>query len=298
MSGPGQRDMEQPWPPPGPWSFPRTVGEAEEESDLDVSPSSSHCPPVPGGGAQVRAACVPGGRGAEGRRANVRGQRGGPGGQRRQRLPRERGWPRAFPPRSPRPRTLARSSLPLGRPPLTFARGPPSSSLSGRRRDSRGAARAVQLDFYSPPRTCFFFDPSLYSELQLLCAELIGTVSDCTWIIGHRVLTSTSHVLFSHADISAESLSLASDVGTHLPFTQSPVPYCKNRFGPPQPPVKRNSHRSGFSFAVLPQSLILLVVFYPAFLPQKLPGVICRLVFLGVLTYITCHDFSPACVLN
>lgn len=45
--------MEQPWPPPGPWSFPRTGGEAEEESDLDVSPSSSHFPPVPGGGAQM-----------------------------------------------------------------------------------------------------------------------------------------------------------------------------------------------------------------------------------------------------
>ncbi|OBS64184.1 hypothetical protein A6R68_07278, partial [Neotoma lepida] len=45
--------MEQPWPPPGPWSFPRTDGEAEEESDLDVSPSSPHCPPVPGGGAQM-----------------------------------------------------------------------------------------------------------------------------------------------------------------------------------------------------------------------------------------------------
>ncbi|KAK7812975.1 hypothetical protein U0070_012893 [Myodes glareolus] len=45
--------MEQPWPPPGPWSFPRTDGQAEEESDLDVSPSSSHYPPVPGGGAQM-----------------------------------------------------------------------------------------------------------------------------------------------------------------------------------------------------------------------------------------------------
>lgn len=50
--------MEQPWPPPGPWSFPRTGGETEEESDLDVSPSSSHYSPVPDGGAQVRAACV------------------------------------------------------------------------------------------------------------------------------------------------------------------------------------------------------------------------------------------------
>ncbi|XP_038964770.1 hsp90 co-chaperone Cdc37-like 1 isoform X5 [Rattus norvegicus] len=44
--------MEQPWPPPGPWSFPRTGGETEEESDLDVSPSSSHYSPVPDGGAQ------------------------------------------------------------------------------------------------------------------------------------------------------------------------------------------------------------------------------------------------------
>lgn len=45
--------MEQPWPPPGPWSFPRTGGETEEESDLDVSPSSSHYSPVPDGGAQM-----------------------------------------------------------------------------------------------------------------------------------------------------------------------------------------------------------------------------------------------------
>ncbi|XP_036186926.1 hsp90 co-chaperone Cdc37-like 1 isoform X5 [Myotis myotis] len=44
--------MEQPWPPPGPWSLPRTEAEAEEESDLDVSPSSPRCPPLPGGGAQ------------------------------------------------------------------------------------------------------------------------------------------------------------------------------------------------------------------------------------------------------
>lgn len=46
--------MEQPWPPPGPWSLPRAEGEAEEESDLDVSPSSPRCPQLPGGGAQVR----------------------------------------------------------------------------------------------------------------------------------------------------------------------------------------------------------------------------------------------------
>ncbi|XP_055469913.1 hsp90 co-chaperone Cdc37-like 1 isoform X1 [Psammomys obesus] len=45
--------MEQPWPPPGPWSFPRTGGETEEESDVDVSPSSSHYPPAPAGGAQM-----------------------------------------------------------------------------------------------------------------------------------------------------------------------------------------------------------------------------------------------------
>nr|KAF6314285.1 cell division cycle 37 like 1 [Myotis myotis] len=45
--------MEQPWPPPGPWSLPRTEAEAEEESDLDVSPSSPRCPPLPGGGAQM-----------------------------------------------------------------------------------------------------------------------------------------------------------------------------------------------------------------------------------------------------
>lgn len=42
--------MEQPWPPPGPWSLPRTEAEAEEESDLDVSPSSPRCPQLPGGG--------------------------------------------------------------------------------------------------------------------------------------------------------------------------------------------------------------------------------------------------------
>lgn len=46
--------MEQPWPPPGPWCLPRTEAEAEEESDLDVSPSSPRCPQLPGGGAQVR----------------------------------------------------------------------------------------------------------------------------------------------------------------------------------------------------------------------------------------------------
>lgn len=46
--------MEQPWPPPGPWSLPRVEGEAEEESDLDVSPVSPRCPQLPGGGAQVR----------------------------------------------------------------------------------------------------------------------------------------------------------------------------------------------------------------------------------------------------
>lgn len=74
MSGPEQRDMEQPWPPPGPWSFPRTDGQAEEESDLDVSPSSSHYPPVPGGGAQVKAACILGGKG---RRGTVHGHRAG-----------------------------------------------------------------------------------------------------------------------------------------------------------------------------------------------------------------------------
>nr|KAF6483572.1 cell division cycle 37 like 1 [Rousettus aegyptiacus] len=45
--------MEQPWPPPGPWNLPRSEGEAEEESDLDVSPSSPRCPQLPGGGAQI-----------------------------------------------------------------------------------------------------------------------------------------------------------------------------------------------------------------------------------------------------
>uniref|UniRef100_A0A2I3HIY5 Hsp90 co-chaperone Cdc37-like 1 n=1 Tax=Nomascus leucogenys TaxID=61853 RepID=A0A2I3HIY5_NOMLE len=45
--------MEQPWPPPGPWSLPRAEGEAEEESDLDVFPSSPRCPQLPGGGAQM-----------------------------------------------------------------------------------------------------------------------------------------------------------------------------------------------------------------------------------------------------
>ncbi|XP_011374956.1 hsp90 co-chaperone Cdc37-like 1 isoform X1 [Pteropus medius] len=45
--------MEQPWPPPGPWNLPRSEGEAEEESDLDVSPSSPRCPQLPGGGAQM-----------------------------------------------------------------------------------------------------------------------------------------------------------------------------------------------------------------------------------------------------
>lgn len=48
--------MEQPWPPPGPWNLPRSEGEAEEESDLDVSPSSPRCPQLPDGGAQVRGA--------------------------------------------------------------------------------------------------------------------------------------------------------------------------------------------------------------------------------------------------
>ena len=46
--------MEQPWPPPGPWSLPRAEGEAEEESDLDLSPGSPRCPQLPGGGTQVR----------------------------------------------------------------------------------------------------------------------------------------------------------------------------------------------------------------------------------------------------
>lgn len=46
--------MEQPWPPPGPWSLPRAEGEAEEESDLDVSPGSPRYPQLPGGGTQVR----------------------------------------------------------------------------------------------------------------------------------------------------------------------------------------------------------------------------------------------------
>lgn len=50
--------MEQPWPPPGPWSLPRAEGETEEESDLDVSPGSPRCPPLPGGGAQVSGAHV------------------------------------------------------------------------------------------------------------------------------------------------------------------------------------------------------------------------------------------------
>lgn len=46
--------MEQPWPPPGPWSLRRAEGEAEEESGLDISPGSPGCPQPPGGGAQVR----------------------------------------------------------------------------------------------------------------------------------------------------------------------------------------------------------------------------------------------------
>ncbi|XP_019585421.1 hsp90 co-chaperone Cdc37-like 1 isoform X2 [Rhinolophus sinicus] len=45
--------MEQPWPPPGPWNLPRTEGEAEEENDLDVSPTSPGCPQLPDGGAQM-----------------------------------------------------------------------------------------------------------------------------------------------------------------------------------------------------------------------------------------------------
>lgn len=45
--------MEQPWPPPGPWSLPRAGGEAEEESDLDVSPGSPRCLQLPGGGSQM-----------------------------------------------------------------------------------------------------------------------------------------------------------------------------------------------------------------------------------------------------
>lgn len=124
MSGPDQRDMEQPWPPPGPWSFPRTGGEAEEESDVDVSPSSSHFPPVPGGGAQVRAACVRGGRGGGRTRRNVRGHRGGGGArpltrppthpQRWQPLP-----PRAHPPASTSPRPRSPSPVSAG------IRGPP-----------------------------------------------------------------------------------------------------------------------------------------------------------------------------
>ncbi|XP_059957033.1 hsp90 co-chaperone Cdc37-like 1 isoform X2 [Mesoplodon densirostris] len=44
--------MEQPWPPPGPWSLPRAEGEPEEESDLDVSLGSPRYPQLPGGGTQ------------------------------------------------------------------------------------------------------------------------------------------------------------------------------------------------------------------------------------------------------
>lgn len=124
MSGPDQWDMEQPWPPPGPWSFPRTGGETEEESDLDVSPSSSHYSPVADGGAQVRAACVlPGGGGWE-RSAATAGSL----------MPshsscsifRERGGDHA---RIPDLHVHAHLSLHPGWLPLTFARGSSSSSL-------------------------------------------------------------------------------------------------------------------------------------------------------------------------
>lgn len=62
----------------------------------------------------------------------------GAGDQRRQRLPRERGWPRAFPPRSPRPRTLARPFPSAGHPsPLQEVPPPPPSGVGAEIRGGR-----------------------------------------------------------------------------------------------------------------------------------------------------------------
>ncbi|XP_072453453.1 hsp90 co-chaperone Cdc37-like 1 [Notamacropus eugenii] len=45
--------MERPWPPPGPWNLPRDGGEADEETELDVSPASSRFPQPPGDSPQM-----------------------------------------------------------------------------------------------------------------------------------------------------------------------------------------------------------------------------------------------------
>lgn len=171
--------MEQPWPPPGPWSFPRTGGETEEESDLDVSPSSSHYSPVPDGGAQVTAACVLLGTGDGKCLRASRGTDAKP--QPWQHLPRERRWPRAHS-RPPRPRTLV--LLPgLVAPHLC------KRFLLLLSRVSVELCGQLSLHNIDPLSSCACFHPSLYYKLQLLCAQLIGTESDCTSIIVHRVLT-------------------------------------------------------------------------------------------------------------
>lgn len=181
MSGPDQWDMEQPWPPPGPWSFPRIGGETEEESDLDVSPSSSHYSPVPDGGAQVRAACVLPGAG-DGK--CLRASRGSlmpshSSGS----IFREKGDDHAC---IPDLHVHAHLSPHRGWLPLTFARGSSSPSLLLSALELWGPAQVYNID---PLSFGACFHPSLYYELQLLCAQLIGTESDCTSIIVHRVLT-------------------------------------------------------------------------------------------------------------
>lgn len=186
MSWPDQRDMEQPWPPPGPWNFPRAGGEAEEESDLDVSPSSSHYPPVPDGGAQVRAACV-----VQGSRWGAacgkcprtwRGKGGGclmPSHSLVSSFARAEVATRAFP---------SSGSTHTG--PFTSTDCP--SPLQGSSPDCRVSAEIrgqLRLCKVDPLSSCACFHASLYYRLQLLCAQLIGTVTDCTSIIVHRVLT-------------------------------------------------------------------------------------------------------------
>lgn len=101
---------------------------------------------------------------------------------------------------------------------------------------------------------------AFYCRLRLLCAQLLGTASDCTCLNSTPSPgTSTSRALLSHADISADSLSLAS--------AHALVPYCKASFIPPVENITATGPWLFFQTSTPPppEFLILLVVFNSRF---------------------------------